>query len=93
MAAFSHEKFLSFNEAKDLSGFTIKFREDPIFLDPRNKKLGARLIINLEKLHLSLKKLELKSSEKEILSGKTTVAVKVVDIFGNDTMKVLKVKI
>ena len=38
-------------------------------------------------------KLELKSSEKEILSSKTTVAVKVVDIFGNDTMKVLKVKI
>ena len=37
-------------------------------------------------------KLELKSSEKEILSGKTKVAVKVVDIFGNDTMKVLQVK-
>ena len=37
--------------------------------------------------------LELKSSEKEILSGKTKVAVKVVDIFGNDTMKVLEVKI
>ena len=28
---------------------------------------------------------------KEILSGKTKVAVKVVDIFGNDTMKVIKV--
>ncbi len=38
-------------------------------------------------------KLQLKSSEKEILSGKVKVAVKVVDIFGNDTMKVLKVKI
>jgi adenine specific DNA methylase Mod len=38
-------------------------------------------------------KLQLKSSEKEILSGKTKVAVKVVDIFGNDTMKVLQVKI
>ncbi len=38
-------------------------------------------------------KLELKSSEKEILSGKTTLAVKVVDIFGNDTMKVMKVKV
>ena len=38
-------------------------------------------------------KLELKSSQKEILSGKTKVAVKVVDIFGNDTMKVLEVKI
>ncbi|MDC3040192.1 folate-binding protein [Candidatus Pelagibacter sp.] len=59
VAAFSHEKFLTFDEAKDQSGFTIKFREDPIFLDPRNKQLGARLIINLEKLYLSLKKLDL----------------------------------
>jgi adenine-specific DNA-methyltransferase len=38
-------------------------------------------------------KLELKSSQKEIVSGKIKVAVKVVDIFGNDTMKVLEVKI
>ena len=38
-------------------------------------------------------KLELKSSEREILSKKTKVAVKVVDIFGNDTMKVVEVKI
>tara|TARA_Y100001970_G_scaffold19801_1_gene22352 strand:- start:2302 stop:4566 length:2265 start_codon:yes stop_codon:yes gene_type:complete len=38
-------------------------------------------------------KLELKSSEREIVSGKTKVAVKVVDIFGNDTMKVLEVKV
>jgi DNA modification methylase len=40
-----------------------------------------------------IEKLELKSSEKEIISGKTKVAVKVVDIFGNDTMKVIEVKI
>ncbi len=59
VAAFSHEKFLTFEEAKDISGFTLKYREDPIFLDPRNKQLGARLIINLEKLYLSLKKLDL----------------------------------
>ena len=59
VAAFSHEKFLKFDEAKDQSGFTIKYREDPIFLDPRNRQLGARLIINLEKLYLSLKKLDL----------------------------------
>lgn len=39
------------------------------------------------------KKLELASSEKEVLSGKTKVAVKVVDIFGNDTIKVMEVKI
>ncbi len=59
VAAFSHKKFLTFDEAKDQPGFTIKYREDPIFLDPRNKELGARLIINLEKLYLSLKKLGL----------------------------------
>ena len=65
VAGFSYEKFLTFDEAKDQSGFTIKFREDPIFLDPRNKQLGARLIINLEKLYLSLKKLELKDDKIE----------------------------
>jgi folate-binding protein YgfZ len=59
VAAFSHEKFLTFDEAQDVSGFTLKYREDSIFLDPRNKQLGARLIINLEKLYLSLKKLDL----------------------------------
>jgi folate-binding protein YgfZ len=59
VAAFSHKKFLTFDQAKNQPGCTIKYREDPIFLDPRNKDLGARLIINLEKLYLSLKKLDL----------------------------------
>ena len=59
VSVFSHEKFLTFDDAKDQPGCTIKYREDPIFLDPRNKDLGARLIINLEKLYLSLKKLDL----------------------------------
>ncbi|MDB9759462.1 folate-binding protein [Candidatus Pelagibacter sp.] len=62
IAVFSREKFLKFEGAKDQPGYTIKYREDPILLDPRNKDLGARLIINLEKLYLSLKKLELKDS-------------------------------
>ena len=51
--------------AKDILGFTFKYREDPIILDPRNRKLGARLIINLEKLYLSLKKLDLNSDKIE----------------------------
>ena len=63
VAAFSYEKFLTFDEAKDIPGFTLKYREDPILLDPRNKQLGARLIINLEKLYLSLKKLDLQDSK------------------------------
>jgi len=63
IAAFSYEKFMSFKEAKDKPGSTFKYKEDPILLDPRHKKLGGRLIINLEKLYLSLKKLDLKSAE------------------------------
>jgi folate-binding protein YgfZ len=63
IAAFSYEKFMSFKESKDILGYTFKYREDPILLDPRHKKLGGRLIINLEKLYLSLKKLDLKSAE------------------------------
>jgi folate-binding protein YgfZ len=65
IAVFSYEKFMSFKEAKDLPGYTFKYREDPILLDPRYTKLGGRLIINLEKLYLSLKQLELKSSKPE----------------------------
>ena len=63
VAAFSYDKFLTFDEAIDDPGFTIKYREDPIILDPRNKELGARLIINLEKLYLSLKKLDLHGAD------------------------------
>ena len=65
VAAFNREKFLKFEGAKDEPGNTIKYREDSILLDPRNKNLGARLIINLEKLYLSLKKLELKDSKAD----------------------------
>ena len=79
VAAFSHEKFLTFKEAKNQTGFTIKYREDPIFLDPRNKELGARLIINLEKLYLSLKKLDLRTANLEeyyLLSHKLGIVPK-----------------
>ena len=63
VACFGYEKYLSIEGSKDILGFTFKYREDPIILDPRNKKLGARLIINLEKLYLSLKKLDLNSDK------------------------------
>ena len=63
VACFEYEKYLTMEDAKDILGFTFKYREDPIILDPRNKNLGARLIINLEKLYLSLKKLNLNSDK------------------------------
>ncbi len=65
VAAFNYKKFLSLENSKDVLGHTLKYREDPILLDPRNKDLGARLIINLEKLYLSLKKLNLKNDKIE----------------------------
>ena len=65
VAAISKEKFLSFENAKDENGFTIKYREDPVVLDPRNKELGGRLIINLEKLNFSIENLKLKSVESK----------------------------
>ncbi len=65
VASFGYEKYLSMENSKDVLGFTFKFREDPVILDPRNKDLGARLIINLEKLYLSLKKLNLKDDKVE----------------------------
>ncbi len=65
VASFGYEKYLSIEGSKDTLGFTFKYREDPIILDPRNKNLGARLIINLEKLYLSLKKLDLKDDKVE----------------------------
>ena len=65
VASFGYEKYLSIDGSKDILGFTMRYREDPIVLDPRNKNLGARLIINLEKLYLSLKKLDLKNDKIE----------------------------
>ena len=65
VASFGFDKYISIEGSKDILGYTFKYREDPIVLDPRNKDLGARLIINLEKLYLSLKKLNLKDDKIE----------------------------
>ena len=55
------QKFLELENSKNEAGYTVKFRRS-YSLDPRSKELGARLVINLEKLYLSLKKLGLEIS-------------------------------
>ena len=60
IASLSKEKFLEIENSKDVAGFTIKFREDPIFIDPRSDKLGARLVINRKIISL-YKKIRIKS--------------------------------
>jgi folate-binding protein YgfZ len=54
------EKFLDIQKNENKTGDTIEFRGSPLFLDPRNNNLGARIISSLEKLHLTIKKLNLK---------------------------------
>ena len=54
------EKFLDIQKNESKTGDTIEFRGSPLFLDPRNKNLGARIVSSLEKLHLTIKKLNLK---------------------------------
>ena len=43
---------------------TLEYRESPIFVDPRDNDLGARIISPLEKLYLTIKKLNLKIVKK-----------------------------
>ena len=54
------EKFLDIQKNENKTGNTIEFRGSPLFLDPRNNNLGARIVSPLEKLHLTIKKLNLK---------------------------------
>jgi len=54
------EKFLDLQKNENKTGDTIEFRGSPLFLDPRNNNLGARILSSLEKLHLTIKKLNLK---------------------------------
>ena len=63
VAVISKEKFLGLGGAKDTEGNTLKYNNDTVILDPRSKTLGGRIIANLEKLTLSLKKLGLKSED------------------------------
>ncbi len=44
---------------------TLEFRESPVFIDPRDSELGARIISPLEKLYLTIKKLNLKIVENK----------------------------
>ena len=66
----SSEKFLDIQESENKTDDTIEFRDSPLFLDPRNKNLGARILSSLEKLHLTIKKLDLKIVEPDAYFAK-----------------------
>ena len=62
----SFEKFNEIQKSENKGTNTLEYRGSPIFIDPRNKKLGARILSTLEKLHLTIKKLGLKIVKPEI---------------------------
>ena len=64
-AVISLEKFKEINNSNLSKGSTVSYRDDPVYIDPRNDKLGAKIITKLENLHLAIKKLNLKIYEKE----------------------------
>ena len=60
IGVLSAEIFKEIQSENNKSSNTILYRESPIFIDPRKKELGARILSSLEKLHLTIKKLNLK---------------------------------
>ena len=66
----SSGKFLDIQESENKTDDTIEFRDSPLFLDPRNKNLGARILSSLEKLYLTIKKLDLKIVKPDIYFAK-----------------------
>ena len=62
----SLKKFNEIQKSENKKTDTIEYRNSSVFIDSRNKKLGARILSTLEKLHLTIKKLELKITKPEI---------------------------
>jgi folate-binding protein YgfZ len=66
IGVLSAEKFKEIQSENNQSTNTILYRESPIFIDPRKKELGARILSSLEKLHLTIEKLNLKIVDNSI---------------------------
>ncbi len=65
VGVINFENFKMMQKELDNQESTIRYRETPIFLDPRDNDLGARIISPLEKLYLTIKKLNLKIVENK----------------------------
>ena len=64
-AVISLEKFKEINSSSLSKGSTASYRDDPVYIDPRNDNLGAKIISKLENIHLTIKKLNLTIADKK----------------------------
>jgi len=56
----SLEKFKEIIKAKSLKGFTATYNKDPIYIDPRNENLGAKIVSKVQNVENVIKNLNLK---------------------------------
>ena len=61
----SLEKFKEINNSDLLKGKTVNFEENPVYVDSRNEKLGAKIISKIENINQTIKKLNLKTADKK----------------------------
>ena len=64
-AVISLEKFKEMNNSNLSKGSTTSYRDDPVYIDPRSDKLGAKIISKLENIQVTIKKLNLKIIDKK----------------------------
>ena len=64
-AVISLEKFKEIDNSKSSLGKTTDYQDNPVYIDPRNVKLGAKIISKLENIHLAIKKLNLNFVDKK----------------------------
>jgi hypothetical protein len=64
-AVISLEKFKQLNNSNLSEGKTINYENDLIYIDPRNQKLGAKIIVKKENVNLKIKKLNLNVIDKK----------------------------
>ena len=60
----SLEKFKEIDNSNLSKGKTINYEEDLIYVDPRNEKLGAKIISKIETIQIKTKKLNLNVVDK-----------------------------
>tara|TARA_B100000686_G_scaffold323786_1_gene378848 strand:- start:74 stop:964 length:891 start_codon:yes stop_codon:yes gene_type:complete len=64
-AVISLEKFKEINNVNISLGKTTNYHDDPVYIDPRNSGLGAKIVSRLEKIHLNIKNLNLNVVDKK----------------------------
>jgi len=65
VAIISLEKFREINNSDPLKGKTTTYEDNLIYIDPRNEKLGAKIILRAKDINAIIKKLNLSIVDKK----------------------------